>query len=56
MSPERLKEIRRSYERARTEIEGIVGQALCETYRKVTGKEPSDRLREAFEDAIRFNT
>jgi hypothetical protein len=55
MTPERTKEFRTMYHREMEAVEETVTMALCETYKSVTGKPASDRLRDAIADAIRFN-
>jgi hypothetical protein len=55
MNPSRITELRRQYHRARGEVEDVVANAMCETYREITGQIPSDKLREAIAEAVRWN-
>lgn len=53
MTPERLKQIKSNYNRASEALDEIIVNAMCETYREVTGKPASDRLVEALHEAVR---
>ena len=37
------------------ELEWLVTDAMCTTFKRVTGREPNEHLREAVWNAIRFN-
>jgi len=55
MDAAELKRTAQQYHRAAEVAEQIVADALCDTFRQITGKAPSDRMREAIFDAVRFN-
>lgn len=55
MDADELKRTAKRYHQAAEAAEDIVTDALCATYKHITGKEPSDRMRESIFDAIRFN-
>jgi phage gp36-like protein len=50
------KETERRFHKAQEQVEEVLTDALCETYRRLTGKEASDRLADQFREAVRFNT
>ncbi len=50
-----IKRNKERYTAAIDVVEDVVLDALLGTYQDVTGKKPSDRLREALYDAIRFH-
>lgn len=54
MDAPEIERAKTAYYRASEEVEWIVTDALCATYKKVTGKPVTDRIREALFDAIRF--
>ena len=55
VTPEQLKAEQRRYESAISVVEDVLTDALCATYKAVTGKEPSEQLRDELYNAIRFN-
>ena len=54
---EQLQEKRwkRRYQSAVDEVSDMVAQEMLCAYEKLTGKKPSDRFREAIEEAVRFD-
>lgn len=54
MTPERLKQMKTDYSRAEESLAEVVVNAMCETYREVTGKPASDRLVEELHQVVRF--
>lgn len=55
MDIETMKRVKRNYHQAHDAVVDVVLDALCTTYKEVTGKEAGDRLREELYQAIRFD-
>jgi hypothetical protein len=55
LSTEQLTAARERYTRAMEEVEQIALDAICDTLKAITCKEPDDRLRDKLADAIRYN-
>lgn len=54
MIPERIKQIKRAYHSEMAEVEATLTNALCETYKEITGKKASLKFEEAIAEAIRY--
>lgn len=54
VTPERTKELSRIYHREMDEANETLTVALCETYKNITGKQPSPRFAEEVANAIRY--
>lgn len=54
MTPERTKELSRIYRREMDEADETLTVALCETYKNITGKQPSPKFAEEISNAIRY--
>lgn len=50
-----LKRFRSNYHRATEVSEEILTDVLCATYQRITGKKASERLEEAFRQAVSFD-
>lgn len=54
MLQERIKQIQRTYRSEMDDVEATLTNALCETYKEITGKRPSDKFADMIADAIRY--
>ena len=53
MIAERIKEIRRAYRRDMDDVEAMLTNELCNTYKEITGKKASLKFEEAIAEALR---
>lgn len=55
MTVDALRCISREYRAAKQNADTVVSSAMLDIYRRLTGKEPSDRFREKIRDAVEFH-
>lgn len=52
---DRTEQLAKIYRREKEQSEETITIALCETYQRITGKKPSERLSEAIADAVQYH-
>lgn len=50
-----IKRTSKQYNAAMEAVEEVLVDAMCDMFQEVTGKQASNRLREALHEAVRFN-
>lgn len=55
LTPEQVQRAQREYNRIQDSAIDVLVDALCDTIQQVTGRKPSDRLRDELFQAVRFN-